>query len=114
MPTFEYKTVTIEYPKLKAGWLRRPLPELDPVLNREAHDGWRLKQVLQPAEFPGDRRERSRDDGLVERRECHTQHQPSEDHEDLAVGEVRSRGGGCGCVHSQPVRSWVRDGFIQE
>lgn len=50
MPTFEYKTTMIEYPKLKAGWFRRPLPELEPILNREARNGWRLKQVLQPAE----------------------------------------------------------------
>lgn len=50
MTEHECKTVTVDYPKGRWGWTRRPLPDFDPVVNREARDGWRLKQVLQPAE----------------------------------------------------------------
>jgi len=50
MRDYEYRTVTIDYPKLRFGWLRRRLPDFDTVLNREARDGWRLHRVLEPAD----------------------------------------------------------------
>jgi hypothetical protein len=44
-------------------------------------------QVVQAAEVADDRRQRGRDDGLVERGEQHAEHQPAEHDDDLSVAE---------------------------
>ena len=46
------------------------------------------REVLQAAEVADDRRQRRRDDRLVERREQHAEHQPAEDDQHLAVREL--------------------------
>jgi hypothetical protein len=45
--------------------------------------------VVEPAELAGDRREGGRDDRLVDGGQEHPQHQPAEDHQDLAMGQDR-------------------------
>ena len=48
--------------------------------DRQQVGGDHPRDVLQPAEVADDRRQRGRDDRLVERREQHHQHQRAEDH----------------------------------
>lgn len=48
MDRFEYKTVTIK--QKGTGLFRaRRVPELENTLNREAGDGWRLREVVTPS-----------------------------------------------------------------
>ena len=51
-------------------------------------------ELVEPAEVADDGRQRGRDDGLVESREQHAEHQAAEHHQDLAVRHV-GRAGGC-------------------
>ena len=48
MDRFEYKAITIRQKGL--GLLTaRKVPELENTLNREARDGWRLRELLVPS-----------------------------------------------------------------
>ena len=48
MKKYEYKTITLD----QKGWgliKSREVPDLEAVLNREARDGWRLKEIILPS-----------------------------------------------------------------
>lgn len=53
MAKYEYKTVTLKQKGLGL-FGSREIPELGEVLNREAHDGWMLKETVMPSGSKGE------------------------------------------------------------
>ncbi|WP_409934822.1 DUF4177 domain-containing protein [Rheinheimera sp. MMS21-TC3] len=51
MSQYEYKTLSLDY---SHGLFRRKDPDLESALNREAEDGWRLRNILVPAQNFGE------------------------------------------------------------
>ena len=50
MKRYECRTVVLPF---RVGLFRRGLPDIERALNREGHDGWRLRQVMLPTSAPG-------------------------------------------------------------
>jgi hypothetical protein len=49
--TYEYKVLDLSY---SSGVLQRKDPDIATELNREAHEGWRLKQIIVPSKTLGE------------------------------------------------------------
>lgn len=50
MKNYEYKTASI---KFSHGWFKKGTSNVDAVLNEEAIDGWRFKQMIMPTDATG-------------------------------------------------------------
>ncbi len=51
MPKYQYKTINI---KFTHGFFKKGTPDVSKVLNKEAVDGWRFKQMILPASSFGE------------------------------------------------------------
>jgi hypothetical protein len=50
MQKFEYRSVVLSF---QMGVFKQGLPDIQAALNREALDGWRFRQIVQPASLGG-------------------------------------------------------------
>ena len=46
MARYEYKTINIKFSR---GFFKKRTPDVAQVLNKEAREGWRFKQMILPA-----------------------------------------------------------------
>ena len=53
MAKYEYKTTTLEQKGLGL-FKSREVPDLENTLNREAREGWRLREIILPSAAYGD------------------------------------------------------------
>ena len=53
MTKYEYKTVTVKQ-KGTGLFTSRSIPELEEILNKEAREGWALKEIISPSGYKGE------------------------------------------------------------
>lgn len=46
MPSFEYKTLVLEF---KSGFFKQGLSDIESALNQEGKEGWQHKQIVLPS-----------------------------------------------------------------